>query len=283
MALNLEGKTTTVDINGQTLTLESGKIAKQADGSALVRLGDTVVLVTVVAAKEKKEGLDFFPLTVEYQEKLYAAGRIPGSFFRREGRPTEKEILSARIIDRSLRPLFPEGFQNETQVIATVLSMDGENEPDVLSLTGASLALGLSDIPFHGLVAGVRVGRIDGQFVANPTYSQRAKSDLDLVIGASEEAIAMVEGGVQELPESVVIDALLFGHAEAKKLIAAQKALIAQFGGQKAPRAFSAFTPDEAVKAKVFELGKARVRAAFDMADKHQRYGTLKAIAKEIG
>ncbi len=282
MALNLTAKTATVEINGKPLTIETGKIAKQADGSAVVRYGDTVVLVTVVAAKEKKEGLDFFPLTVEYQEKLYAAGRIPGSFFRREGRPTEKEVLGCRIIDRSLRPLFPEGFQNETQIIATVLSMDGENEPDVLALTGASAALALSDIPFHGMIAGVRVGRVDGKFVANPTTAERAKSDLDLVIGASEEAISMVEGGASELPESVIIDALLFGHEEAKKLIRAQKELVAQLGGKKTPRAFTAFAPDEAVKAKVFALGRAKARAAFDIAEKHERYGTLKAVGKEL-
>jgi len=282
MALQLNARHASVEIGGRTLAFESGKIAKQADGSVVVRQGDTVVLVTVVAAKEKKEGLDFFPLTVEYQEKLYAAGRIPGSFFRREGRPTEKEILSARLIDRSLRPLFPEGFQNETQVIATVLSMDGENEPDVLALSGASAALGLSDIPFHGLVAGVRVGRVNGQFVANPTYSQRALSDMDLVIGASEEAIAMVEGGAQELPESVVVDALLFGHAEARRIIAAQKALVAELGGPKAPRAFQAFAADAAVRELVFAKGSAKARAAFDIGDKHARYGALKALGKEL-
>src|SRR4051812_22866032 len=232
MALKLTPTTASASINGRPLGLETGKIAKQADGSVLVRQGDTVVLVTVVAAKEKKEGLDFFPLTVEYQERQYAAGKIPGSFFRREGRPTEKEVLSCRIIDRSLRPLFPEGFQNETQVIATVMSYDGQNEPDVLALTGASAALALSDIPFFGYLAGVRVGRIDGQFVANPTLDQRAKSDLDIVIGASDEAISMVEGGAQELPESVIIDALLFGHAEAKRIIAAQKELVAKCGGK---------------------------------------------------
>ncbi len=282
MALKLEAKSASVELGGKTLTIESGKIAKQADGSAVVRYGDTVVLVTVVAAKEKREGLDFFPLTVEYQEKLYAAGSIPGSFFRREGRPTEKETLSARIIDRSLRPLFPEGFLNEIQIIATVLSMDGENEPDVLALTAASAALATSDIPFHGMVAGVRIGRVDGELVANPTAAQRAKSDLDLVIGASEEAIAMVEGGAQELPESAIVEALLFGHAEAKKVIAAQKELVEKLGGKKEPRAFQPFVPDAGVKAKVFELGRGKVRAAFDVADKQERYRTLKALGKEL-
>jgi polyribonucleotide nucleotidyltransferase len=282
MALKLTPTTASVSIQGRPLSLESGKIAKQADGSAVVRFGDTVVLVTVVAAKEKREGLDFFPLTVEYQERLYAAGRIPGSFFRREGRPTEKEILGARIIDRSLRPLFPEGFQNETQIIATVLSSDGENEPEPLALTGASLALALSDIPFHGMVAGVRVGRIDGQFVANPTNSERTKSDLDIVIGASEEAIAMVEGGAQELPESVIVDALLFGHAEAKKIIAAQKEVVQKLGGRKTPRAFSAPQIDPGLRAKTRELAWDRIRAGYQIGDKHARYDALSAAKKEV-
>jgi len=282
MALQLTPTTASVVINGKPLTVETGKIAKQADGSAVIRHGDTVVLVTVVAAKEKKEGLDFFPLTVEYQERLYASGKIPGSFFRREGRPTEKEVLSCRIIDRSLRPLFPEGFQNETQIIATVLSMDGENEPDVLALTGASLALGLSDIPFHGLLAGVRVGRVNGQFIANPTYTERASSDVDIVIGASEEAISMVEGGAQELSESVIVDALLFGHAEARKIIAAQKEVIAKLGGKKPERAFVAPKVDDALRAKVRELAWEKIKAGYQIGEKHARYSALSAAKKEI-
>jgi polyribonucleotide nucleotidyltransferase len=281
MALKLTPKTESLTINGKPFSIETGKIAKQADGSVVVRQGDTVVLVTVVAAKEKKEGLDFFPLTVEYQEKLYAAGKIPGSFFRREGRPTEKEVLSCRIIDRSLRPLFPEGFQNETQVIATVLSMDGENEPDVLALTGASAALGLSDIPFFGLLAGVRVGRVNGQFIANPTMTERAQSDIDIVIGASDEAITMVEGGAQEVAESVIIDALLFGHNEAKRIIEAQKKLIEQNGGKKKPRAFVAPQVDAGVRAKVRELGLEKVKTAYRINDKIERYAALAVVKKE--
>src|SRR5690606_25556936 len=159
--------------DGKEITFETGKIAKQADGSVWIRQGDSIVLVTVVSAKEKKEGLDFFPLTVDYQEKLAAAGRLPGSFFRREGRSTEKETLSSRIIDRSCRPLFPEGYQNETQIIATVLSYDGDADTDVLALTGASAALACSDVPFNGPIAGVRVCRVDGRFVANPNLAER--------------------------------------------------------------------------------------------------------------
>src|SRR5512142_904760 len=212
-----------VQCGGKEILLETGKIAKQADGSIWIRMGDSIVLVTVVSAKEKKEGIDFFPLTVDYQEKLFAAGRVPGSFFRREGRPTEKETLVSRLVDRSCRPLFPEGYSNETQIIASVVSFDQENDTDVLALTGASAALQVSDVPFHGPIAGVRVARIGGQLVANPTLAQRAEADLDIVMAASEDAIVMVEGGAQEVPEDVMIDALLFGQAAVKELLAAQR------------------------------------------------------------
>src|SRR5919206_2633387 len=212
------------------ILLETGKIAKQADGSVWVRSGDSIVLVTVVSAKERKEGIDFFPLTVDYQEKLFAAGRVPGSYFRREGRPTEKETLVSRLVDRSCRPLFPEGYANETQIIATVVSFDQENDADVLALTGASTALQLSDVPFNGPIAGVRVGRIGGQLVANPTLAQRAEADLDIVMAASEDAIVMVEGGAQEVSEAVMIDALLFGQAAVKELLQAQRQLAEAVG-----------------------------------------------------
>src|SRR5690606_35269853 len=196
-------------LGDKEIVLESGKIAKQADGSIWIRQRDSVVLVTAVSAKEKKEGLDFFPLTVDYQEKLSASGRIPGSFFRREGRPTEKETLSSRIIDRSCRPLFPEGYQNETQIIATVLSFDPDADTDVLALTGASAALTASDIPFNGPIAGVRVGRVDGEFVAYPTAEEKERSDLEIVMAASRDAIVMVEGGAAEVPEDDLDGALV--------------------------------------------------------------------------
>ena len=182
----------TVRVGDKQILLETGKVAKQAHGSVWVRLGDSIVLVTAVSAAEKKEGIDFFPLTVDYQEKLFAAGKIPGSFFRREGRPTEKETLTSRIVDRSCRPLFAEGYSNETQIIATVVSFDQENDTDVLALTGASAALQCSDIPFNGPIAGVRVGRVGGQLVANPTIAQRAEADLDIIMAASRDAIVMV-------------------------------------------------------------------------------------------
>jgi polyribonucleotide nucleotidyltransferase len=262
------------------ILLETGKIAKQADGSVWVRMGDSIVLVTVVSAKEKREGIDFFPLTVDYQEKLFAAGRVPGSYFRREGRPTEKETLVSRIVDRSCRPLFPEGYANETQIIATVISFDQENDPDVLALTGASAALQISDVPFSGPIAGVRVGRVGGQFVANPTLAQRAESDLDIVMAASKEAIVMVEGGAKELPEAVMIDALLFGQAAVRELLTAQEALGTAVGKQK--RAFDAPKNDLDLRAKVKALTWEKVKEAYTRGEKHDRYGRLSEVKKEL-
>src|SRR5512142_562431 len=239
-----------VQCGGKEILLETGKIAKQADGSIWIRMGDSIVLVTVVSAREKKEGIDFFPLTVDYQEKMFAAGRVPGSFFRREGRPTEKETLTSRVVDRSCRPLFAEGYSNETQIIATVISFDQENDTDVLALTGASAALHISDIPFNGPIAGVRVGRVDGKFVANPTLAQRATADLDVIMAASRDAIVMVEGGAREVSEQVMVDALLFGQAAVKDLLDAQDALRAA-AGNKPRRTFDAPPSDAALKAKV--------------------------------
>jgi polyribonucleotide nucleotidyltransferase len=270
----------TVQIEGKDLVIETGKIAKQAHGTATLRFGDTMLLVTAVSAQEKKEGLDFFPLTVEYQEKLYAAGRIPGSYFKREGRPTEKETLTCRLIDRSLRPLFPEGFFFETQVIAFVLSADIVNEPDVHAITAASAALHLSNIPFNGPIAGVRVGRVDGKFVANPTAEQRAVSDLDLVVASSKEAIVMVEGGAKEFPEADMVEALLFGFNAAQPAIRAQEELRAQVGKPK--RTFTPSPVDEALKAKVKELARGPIKAAYAIGSKIERYEALSAAKKEI-
>ncbi len=263
------------------ITLETGKIAKQAHGAVMVRQGDSMVLVTVVSAAEKREGIDFFPLTVDYQEKLSAAGRVPGSYFRREGRATEKETLVSRIVDRSCRPLFAEGYANETQIIATVYSFDQEHDTDVLALTGASAALHLSDIPFNGPIAGVRVGRLDGKFVANPTLAQRAECDLDVVMAASRDAIVMVEGGAKEVSEAVMVDALLFGQAAVRELLAAQDAL-REATGSKARRSFDAPPSDAALKAKVKELTWEKVKEAYARNEKHDRYGRLSEIKKEL-
>ncbi|TDI48389.1 MAG: polyribonucleotide nucleotidyltransferase [Acidobacteria bacterium] len=214
-----------IEIGGRTLSIEMGKLAKQANGAAVVRLGDTVVLVTACAAKKPREGIDFLPLTVDYREAFYAAGKIPGGFFKREGRPNEKEILTCRLIDRPLRPLFPDGWRSETQVIGMVLSADKENDSDVLALTGASAALYCSDIPFTTPIAGVRVGRIDGQFIINPTFEQVKSGDLDLTVAGSKDAIVMVEAAANDVSEADMVDGLGFAHEAIQKLVALQEEL----------------------------------------------------------
>ena len=222
-----------LDLDGKKLTVQIGRVARQADGAALVRLADTMILATAVGAEEAIEGQDFFPLTVDYREKAYAAGRIPGGFFKREGRPTEREILSARLIDRSLRPLFPEGYLNEVQVMAMVLSSDQENDADILGILGSSIALGISEIPFYEPIAAVRIGRIDGNFVVNPTFSQIEESDINLVVSGTEENIVMVEGGCQEISEEDLISALDYGQKWIKKLVGLQREIIREFGKEK--------------------------------------------------
>jgi len=210
-------------LGAKSLEFEIGKLAKQADGAAVVRYGDTVVLSTAVFAKEPKEAADFFPLTVDYRENTYAAGRIPGGWFKREGRPTEKEILTSRLIDRPLRPLFPKGFFHETQLIAFVLSADGQNDPDILALNAASTALTCSPIPFYAPVGAVRVGRANGRFVVNPSNEDRDRSDVDLIVAGTADAVVMVEAGAREVSERDMIDAIFFGHEAIQKIVAAQK------------------------------------------------------------
>jgi len=269
----------TASIGGKEITIETGKIAKQADGSAWVRMGDTIVLVTAVSAKEKKEGLDFFPLTVDYVEKLASAGKIPGSFFRREGRPTEKETLTSRVIDRSLRPLFPEGYQNETQIIATVLSSDPNVDADVIALTAASTAIACSDIPFNGPIAGVRVGRVDGQLVANPTNEERERADLEIVMAASKDAIVMVEGGANEVSEEVMIEALLFGQKSIQGVLQVQEELTRELGKTE-KRAFEPPKVDEALKAEFKEIAWEPIRQGYSIGEKLPRYAALSAAKK---
>jgi polyribonucleotide nucleotidyltransferase len=220
-------------IGGQDLIIETGKLAKQADGAVTVQCGETVVIVTAVASSQPKEELDFFPLTVDYREKAAAAGKFPGGYFKREGRPTEKEILTSRMIDRPCRPLFPEGFYNDTQIMAILLSADTENDPDILAINGASAALTTSDIPWHGPVGAVRVGRVNGQFVVNPTHSQRKESDLDLVYVGREKELVMIEGSALEISEADMAKAIEFAHAETQKIIAAIGQLAQQVGKPK--------------------------------------------------
>ncbi len=270
----------TANIGGRDLVIETGKIAKQAHGAAYIQYGDTTMLVTAVSASEKKEGLDFFPLTVDYQEKMFAAGRIPGNYFKREGRPTEKETLTSRIIDRSLRPLFPEGFFFETQLIATTLSYDQVNEPDVHAITAASTALHISDVPFNGPIAGVRVGRVDGKLVACPTEEQRKVSDLDLIVSASKDAIVMVEGGAKQISEPDMVEALFFAFQAAQPAIQAQEELRAQVG--KAKRVFSPPAVDQALKAKVQAMARDGVAKAYEIGEKIKRYEALSAAKKAV-
>src|SRR5499427_1340086 len=233
-----------IEFVGRPLSLETGRLAKQSHGAVLAQYGETIVLATVVAAYQSREKVDFLPLTVDYQEKTFAAGKIPGGFFKREGRPSEKEILTSRLIDRPLRPLFPKGFHCETQVIATVLSHDKENDPDMLALLGASTALVLSDIPWNGPIAAVRIGRIGGRFVVNPTTSQLGESDMNVIVAAARDAIVMVEGGANMVPESVLLEALFTAHEAVQPMIALQDGLRAQVGKTKRTVAAAEVDPE---------------------------------------
>ncbi len=271
--------TISVPLGTKSLEIEIGKLAKQADGSAVVRFGDTVVLATAVFQKEPKENADFFPLTVDYKENTYAAGRIPGGWFKREGRPTEKEILTSRLIDRPMRPLFPKGFNHETQLIAFVLSADGQNDPDVLALNGASVALTCSLIPFYTPVGAVRVARINDQFVVNPTNAERDKSDIDLVVAGTEDAVVMVEAGAREVPERVMLDAIFFGHEMVRKIVAAQKEL-QRLAGYMKPDWHSPQAYPPAVAAEVRQKWEAPMMGALTMKGKIASYAEIKMVKK---
>jgi len=222
-------QTFSTELGGRPLTIEIGQLAKQANGAALIRYGDTAVLATVVASKQPKD-LDFFPLTVNYEEKLYAAGKIPGGFLKREGRPGESAILTSRLIDRPIRPLFPDGFRHDVQVATTVLSSDADNSPEVAAMIGASIALSISDIPFDGPIAGVTIGRVDGEFVVNPTSAQMEVSDIDLQVAGTKHAVNMVEAGAKEVSEQAMLEAILLGHDVIKEMIAFQEEIVAQVG-----------------------------------------------------
>ena len=224
----------TKEVSGRELTIETGKLANQAGGSVTVRYGDTIVLVTACASPTAREGVDFLPLTIDYEERLYAAGKIPGSFFKREGRASETGTLAARLTDRPLRPLFPTGFYNEVQIIVTVLSADQENDPDVLGIIGASAALSISDIPFDGPVSATRVGYLDGQIIINPTYLQVEQSKLDLVVAGTKNAIAMIEAGASEGSEDIIIEAVRKGQETNEKIISLQQEIISMAGKEKA-------------------------------------------------
>ena len=269
------------EVGGHTLSVETGKMAQQADGAAMVRYGDTMVLVTAVSADEIREGIDFVPLSVEYKEKGYAAGKIPGNYFRREiGRPTEKETLTARIIDRPIRPLFPKNYRQETQVIATVLSVDKENDPDILAVTGASAALEMSDIPFAGPIACVRVGRIDGDFKANPTSEELSNSDINLIVAGSKDAVVMVEGGGLFVKEEDMLEAIFFGHSALQPIIELQLKLKEAVGVTKRPAPVS--TIDEALAKEVEVLAVKHIEKAIQVPEKLKRQNAFKKVKAEV-
>jgi len=267
-----------IEWGGRTLALETGKMAKQANGAVSIHYGESIVLITAVASKEPKAQASFFPLTVDYQEMTYAAGKIPGGFFKREGRPNEREILTSRFIDRPLRPLFPEGFTHEVQIIATVLSADPESNPDILAIIGASAALEISDIPFRGPIAGIRIGRINDHFIINPSTEQLKQSTLDLVIAASRDAVVMVEGEAHILPESVVLDAISFGHQALIKVIDLQLELKAAVGKPKISIAPPAF--DDTLYQSVHTIAYDNIKQAIDIPVKAERNETLRQIGK---
>jgi len=268
-----------VEFSGRVITIATGKMAKQANGAVVVSCGDTMVLVTAVAAKTAKEGQDFFPLTVNYQEKAYAGGKIPGSFFKREGRPSDNETLTCRLIDRPIRPLFPKNFLNDTQIMATVVSADKDNDPGILSMIGASAALEVSDIPFFGPIAGVKVGRVDGRFVANPTAEELENSDIEIIVAASRDAVIMVEGGAAIVSEEDMLEAVFFGHAAVQPILAAQEELRKLAGVPK--REVVPQVVDEALTARVRELAYGKMKEAVRIKSKGERHDRIDAILEE--
>lgn len=257
-----------MDLAGRTLTIETGELAKQAGGAVMVGYGDTRVLVTATGSKEAKD-IDFFPLTVDYEEKMYAVGRLPGGFIKREARPPESAILNSRLIDRPIRPLFDKGVRNEVHVVATVMSVDQDCDPAVCGMIGASAALTISDVPWNGPIAGVRMGRIDGEFIVNPTTSQLEASDLNIVVAGTKDAILMVEGGAEEVPEATILEVIMAAHEEIKKLVAFQEEMKAKVGKEK--RIFESKDIPEEIKEAVYAYGHDALNAAVRCADKQQR------------
>lgn len=268
-----------LDFCGRGITVETGEIAKQADGAVIIRYGDTVTLSTACASNQAKEGIDFFPLTVSFEEKLYSVGKIPGGFLRREGRPSEHATLTARMIDRPIRPLFAEGFRNEVQVVNTVLSVDQDASPEMAAMFGASLALCISDIPFNGPIAGVKVGRINGELVANPTVAQVEESDIDLTVAGTAQALNMVEAGAKEVSEEDMLAALMFGHEQIKKLCAFQEEIVAACGKEK--REIELYAVDETIDREVRANFEAQIRAAVSIKEKLERYGKIDDLTDE--
>nr|WGD63806.1 polyribonucleotide nucleotidyltransferase [Bacillus subtilis]WGD76992.1 polyribonucleotide nucleotidyltransferase [Bacillus subtilis] len=269
----------TIDWAGRTLTVETGQLAKQANGAVMIRYGDTAAFSTATASKEPKP-LDFFPLTVNYEERLYAVGKIPGGFIKREGRPSEKAVLASRLIDRPIRPLFADGFRNEVQVISIVMSVDQNCSSEMGAMFGSSLALSVSDIPFEGPIAGVTVGRIDDQFIINPTVDQLEKSDINLVVAGTKDAINMVEAGADEVPEEIMLEAIMFGHEEIKRLIAFQEEIVAAVGKEKSE--IKLFEIDEELNEKVKALAEEDLLKAIQVHEKHAREDAINEVKNAV-
>lgn len=268
------------DWGGRTLTIETGKIAKQANGAVLVRYGDTAVVVAVTGTKTPREGVDFFPLTVDFEEKMYAVGKIPGGFIKREGRPAETAILTSRLIDRPIRPMFPDGYHNDVQIVATAVSVDPDNAPDMPAMVGASCALAISDIPFEGPIAGVRVGQVDGKFIINPTVEQAKVSTLNLAVAGTKDAILMVEAGAKEVSEQTMLDAIFFGHEEIKKLVEFQEKIVAAVGKPKME--VPVYEPPAEMVAEIEAYGAENLKAALMDANKLQREENVERVKQEI-
>lgn len=267
------------ELAGRPLTFEIGELAKQANASVLVRYGDTVVLSTCVASKDPKD-IDFFPLTIGYEERLYAVGKVPGGFIKREGRPSEHAILAGRLIDRPIRPLFPDGFRNDVQVINYVMSVDHDNSPEVSAMIGSSLSLSISDIPFEGPIAGVIVGRVNGEFVLNPTVEQLENSDIDLTVAGTKDAVNMVEAGAKEVTEEDMLEAIMFGHEAIKQIISFQEQIVAEIGKEKMQ--LNLYEVDPAINARVREMAEADMLAAIQVVEKHARQEAIDAVNARV-
>ena len=268
-----------MQLGGRTLTVETGKLAQMANGACTLRYGDTVVLVTATNSAKPKEGIDFFPLSVDFEEKLYSAGKIPGSFIRREGKPSEKAILTSRLIDRPIRPLFPKGYRNDVQVVATVLSVDIDHNPDTIAMIGSSIALSISSIPFNGPTGSVSVGLVDGQFLINPTFEQREKSDMYLVVSGTKDAIMMVEAGSNEVSEEVMLNAILFAHEEIKKICDFVQGIANEIGKEKDE--YFVFKPLEEVEVAVTEFASQKMKDAIKTVDKQERQENMEKVKDE--
>ena len=269
-----------MQLGGRTLTIEAGKIAKQANGSVLVRYGDTAVVVAVTGTKVPREGVDFFPLTVDFEEKMYAVGKIPGGFIKREGRPSEAAILTSRLIDRPIRPMFPDGYHNDVQIVATAVSVDQDNPPDMAAMIGASCALSISDIPFDGPIAGVRIGLIDGEFIVNPNVEQTKISELSLGVAGTKDAILMVEAGAKEVSEEVMLDAIWFAHDVIKEIVAFQEKIQAEIGKPKME--VPVYVPPAEIVEDIKAYGAEKLKAALMDADKLRREEMVSQVKKEI-